>query len=258
MGIKFQKRNWSDLKEITTKYYFENNILIESYFEDHLLGSNHYQILFDDKRIGCLAIHKDSMIVMFNVIEPYRNRSQEIFAEVKKLEQVTCAMVPTGDEFFLSHCIDNFARLEKQAYLAIYTDAVMGKPFKPIELHLADVKKDKEVFKLSKGFLDEEIEKIENGNEYESIYVVKMDENIVGFGVVQYSSILNYASIGMYVCEQERGIGIARSILHHLKVIVQEKGYIAVSGCWYYNHNSKKSMESAGAYSKTRLLKFHF
>jgi uncharacterized membrane-anchored protein YitT (DUF2179 family) len=36
------------------------------------------------------------------------------------------------------------------------------------------------------------------------------------------------------------------------------KGYTAVSGCWYYNHNSKKTMESAGGYSKTRLLKFYF
>lgn len=258
MVLKFQKSNWNEIKEMTTKYYSENNILIDSYFEDHLLGSSHYQILSDDQMIGCFAIHKESMIVMFNLIEEFRNQSQPIFTEVKKMEQVTCAMVPTGDEFFISHCIDNFARLEKQAYFAIYIDKRIEKPFKPIELHLADVKKDREQLKLSKGFLDEEVIKIENGNEYESIYIVKLDCEVVGFGVIQTSSFLKYASIGMYVCEDFRGQGIARSILHHLKLIVQEKGFIAVSGCWYYNHNSKKSMESAGAYSKTRLLKFHF
>ncbi|MDF2556311.1 MAG: GCN5-related N-acetyltransferase [Bacillales bacterium] len=258
MMFKFQKCNWVEIKEIATTYYSENNVLIESYFEDHLLGSKHYQILSEGKIIGCFAIHKETMIVMFNVIEEFRNQSQVIFAEVKKMEQVTCAMVPTGDEFFLSHCIDNFARLEKQAYFAIYTDKIMDKPFIQMQFSLADVQKDRDILKLSKDFLDSEIVKIENGNENESIYIVKLDEEVVGFGVIEYSSFLNYASIGMYVCEEFRGRGIARSILHQLKLIVQDKGSIAVSGCWYYNHNSKKSMESAGAYSKTRLLKFHF
>ena len=258
MEFKFQKSNWPTIKEMATRYYSGNNVLIDSYFEDHLLESHHYQIISEEKIIGSFAIHKESMLVLFNLLDEFRNQSQLIFSEVKKMEQVTCALVPTGDEFFLSHCIDHFARLDKQAYFAIYTDKDMGRSFQPITLQLADVQKDKDIFALSKGFLDEEVVKIENGNEYESIYIVKLDDNVVGFGVIQYSSFLKYASIGMYVCEDYREQGFARSILNHLKIIVQEKGYIAVSGCWYYNHYSKKSMESAGAYSKTRLLKFHF
>jgi hypothetical protein len=30
------------------------------------------------------------------------------------------------------------------------------------------------------------------------------------------------------------------------------------SGCWYYNHNSRKTIESAGRYSRTRLLNVTF
>jgi hypothetical protein len=52
--------------------------------------------------------------------------------------------------------------------------------------------------------------------------------------------------------------GVGRSIQMHLADITRENGYIPISGCWYYNHNSKKTIESAGRYSKTRLLNVTF
>lgn len=69
---------------------------------------------------------------------------------------------------------------------------------------------------------------------------------------------VSIASIGMFVMPDKRQNGYAASILKVLQKLVESKGYKARSGCWYYNHNSKKSMESAGAFSKTRLLRFYF
>jgi hypothetical protein len=62
----------------------------------------------------------------------------------------------------------------------------------------------------------------------------------------------------MIVREEYRQKGYGANILNGLKNIVKTKGLIPISGCWYYNHNSKKTMESAGAYSRTRLLRFYF
>jgi hypothetical protein len=45
-----------------------------------------------------------------------------LFGRLSGMRQVTNAMVATGDEIFLSHCVDTYARLEKQAFFSIYRD----------------------------------------------------------------------------------------------------------------------------------------
>ena len=91
------------------------------------------------------------------------------------------------------------------------------------------------------------------------ILIVEMNGSEVGFGVIEYGRVVkDIASIGMFVREESRRQGIAANILQELKLFVNNKGCRAFSGCWYYNHNSKKSMESAGAYIKSRMLRFYF
>jgi len=235
--------------------------VVDSFWEAHVLESNHYKITNTDGEIvGFFAIHKESTITLFHVLPHYASQSQELFVRSKKYENVANAMVPTSDEFFLSHCLDSFTRIEKQAYFALYTDnGVTQERKKTLELRLADIDADKEILKLSGDFLDHSIEQISNNECGVEIYIAQHDGNIVGFGVVDYGRITkDIASIGMYVCEQYRMQGFAANILEHLKLICFEKSFRVVSGCWYYNHNSKKSMEAAGAYSKTRLVRFYF
>jgi hypothetical protein len=38
--------------------------------------------------------------------------------------------------------------------------------------------------------------------------------------------------------------------------ICAQQGRRPIAGCWYYNHLSKKTLEKAGLFSQTRLLKF--
>ena len=95
--------------------------------------------------------------------------------------------------------------------------------------------------------------------DYYRVYKVVEGEDLVGFGVVEIGRVVkSIASIGMYVMEDKRRQGYAKNILRRLKEMVEEEGYHARSGCWYYNHNSLKSMICAGAYPKSRLLKFYF
>ena len=260
--IKFTSCSWSEISESVESYIRMNQMVIDAFWEDHVLESNHYKMLFDDTTIGYFSIHNHSTIMLFCVIEEFRSISQELFARIKKWESISNAMVTTGDELFISHCLDNFVRIEKQAYFSVYTNrGIPNELIKPIQLHLADIndKKDLETLQLSKGFLNEEIEKIKNDPNLINIYIVELNQKTVGFGVIQYGRVLaDIASIGMYVCEPYRCQGIASNILENLKQISIKNGFKAISGCWYYNHNSKKAMELAGAYSKTRLVRFYF
>ena len=265
--VKFQPCKWEEIQPLIEKHIKENSITVDSYWEDHVCNANHYKMICDDEVAGYFAIykeghdpHKDATLVLFNVFVQYASQSQEIFARVKKYETVTKAMVVTGDEVFLSHCFDNFLKIEKVAYFVSYPEKEILRSSKRIlDFRVAKGKADYETFKLSKGFLDEEIDKFEKGVTHLEIYIAEENSTVVGFGIVEYGrAVKDIAAIGMYVCEDFRRQGMAVDILHGLKNIVQEKGFRAVSGCWYYNHNSKKSLEKAGAYCKTRLIRFYF
>jgi hypothetical protein len=91
------------------------------------------------------------------------------------------------------------------------------------------------------------------------IYIASKDSLDVGYGIIEAGRILKaYASIGMFTLEGMRQKGIGRSIIIGLKEITYGMGLKPIAGCWYYNHNSKKTLESAGMITNTRLLKFHF
>jgi len=258
--VEFIPCKWEEIHALVEEHIRGNNIIVDSFWEGHVLESNHYKMMVGDEIVGCFAIHKNSTITLFHVFTHYAHQSQELFARIKKYENVTNAMVPTGDEFFISHCFDNFARIEKQAYFAIYTEKDIPQERKrTLNLRLADVDRDCEALKLSGDFLDDIIKELRDGADYLNVYIAEHDKKIVGFGVIDCGRIIkDISSIGMYVCEQYRQQGMAANILEQLKQICAEKGYRVFSGCWYYNHNSKKSMESAGAYIKTRLIRFYF
>jgi N-acetylglutamate synthase-like GNAT family acetyltransferase len=256
-SIVIKKSTYTNIIKYISEYYKENKIIVDSFWEGHIRESNFYVIEYKQNIIGYFAINKETLLTLFNVFEHYRNVSQELFNFIKKYECVKEALIPTGDEFFISHAIDNYARMEKQAYFSIYTEKEPEKLL-DIKLELANIERDENILNICHDFLKSEIENIRKGAN-EEIYISKYENKVIGFGVIEYQKIVNiYASIGMIVCEEYRQKGFGSNILNGLKSIVKGKGLQAISGCWYYNHNSKKTMESAGAYSKTRLLRFYF
>src|SRR5215208_5308857 len=89
---------------------------IDSFLEDHIPASNHYRIVVARETAGFASIHEERLMTQFALAEPYRPYGQTLFGELRRMEQVRSAFVPTCDEFFLAHALDEYRQLAKQAY----------------------------------------------------------------------------------------------------------------------------------------------
>ena len=258
MKITFQNCMFEEIKEKVRQYYTENRIIVDSFWEDHVLESSAYKILAEGKIIGFFAIHHKQLLTLFNVDAEYVNCAQELFYKVKHYEEVFEAFIPTGDELFLSLALDDFSKVEKQAYFSMDSQREIEshKINQGLILTLAAVEDLDLIRQYSDNFFEEGlIYHVEAAH----IYIARLLAEVIGFGIIDYGRVVpNFASIGMFVREEYRRQGMATNILISLKNVVHAKGLQPVSGCWYYNHNSKKSAQSAGLCSKTRLLRIHF
>lgn len=259
--MRIVKTSFDNIQDMMIKNITENGITVDSFLEDHILEGNHYSIQDRDSSVGYFTIHGEETITSFYIMENYAHLGQEFFEQIKKYEKVTNAWVATGDEFFLAHCVDSFQRMEKQAHFAMYRDEVPS-GFSRRELSFERILSGENAssIKLAGDFFREDEEEwILENRDYYRVYKVLEGGELIGFGVVEAGRVIrSIASIGMYVMEDKRRQGYAKNILRQLKELVEKEGYEARSGCWYYNHNSLKSMISAGAYPKSRLLKFYF
>ena len=260
MNIKFTRCKWEDIHSFVQNYIKEYRITVDTYWDGFAIWSNHYLMTCGNETAGYFAINRGDTIALFNVFPYYANHAQELFARVKKYEKVTGAIVATGDELFLSLCLDSFARFEKEMYMTIFTEKDM--PHKrSISLRQADFKNndDREKIRLTGDFFSGSIIAHDEGRYHMDIYIGEDNGEYVGCGCIDKSRVIDEsASIGMFVLENKREQGYGSSILRGMRDIVSEMGYKVYAACDYYNHNSKKSMESAGAYTKSRLVRFYF
>ena len=260
-NMKFVQTTFEVLRPMIAENVKSSRMTVDSFWEQHIIDSNHYAIQEGDEMVGYFCIHQEKTLTGFYLKESHLQHGKALFEQIKRYEQVTNAMVATGDEIFLSHCVDNFARMEKQAYFSIYREvAPWGFQRIPLEFKRIASVADLELLKLAGSFFaNEPLDKLLIEGVHYRIYAVYDQGVLVGFGVVETGRVLQgIASIGMYVMEDKRQRGYGKNILRQLCERMNGEGYSCRSGCWYYNHNSLKSIVAAGAYSKTRLLRFYF
>ncbi|MBN2851815.1 MAG: GNAT family N-acetyltransferase [Clostridia bacterium] len=253
----FKKCELNQIEGLMTGYVKSLSSPVESYLEEHIKSSDHYVIIVGEKEIGYFSIYKKEMLTQFYITKQYRHLAQEIFQSVKKTETVLFSYVPTCDEFFLSHALDCHSRVERQAYFfsdskrTISRDKILDK----FSLRTATDKDIKEIIETSGEFFD----KIEERVARDEIFIALLKGKTAGFGIIEKGTIMKgFVSIGMFVIPSYREQGVGRNILLGLKKFAYENELKPVAGCWYYNHNSKKSLESAGMYASCRLLKIYF
>src|SRR5215204_5151119 len=108
---------FAEIREVTCQHLGALLSAIDSFLEDHILASNHYRIVVAGEPAGFASIHEERLITQFALAEPYRRCGQELFRELRHMEQVRSAFVATCDEFFLAHALDEYRQPAKQAYV---------------------------------------------------------------------------------------------------------------------------------------------
>ncbi len=230
--------------------------VMDSFWEQHVKDSNHYLLVHDGETIGQFAIYKQYTLCYFHVDEAHLNKAQRLFAEARTMEQVVEAYVPTGDECFLALCLDNFSKIEKQAYFFEYgevptdIDVLTLVPIDGSNIELLDA---------AGNFMHEERDRIIEGDPTIGTYAAYDGDAFVGAGVIEKNTVIDgLSSIGMFICPEHRRKGYATRLMKTLWEKEHRAGQTVRSGCWYYNHYSKKTIEKIDGYTHTRLMKITF
>jgi RimJ/RimL family protein N-acetyltransferase len=247
---------FAEIREATCQHLAALPSAIDSFLEDHILASNHYRIVVTGEPAGFASIHEERLITQFTLSEPYRQHGQDLYRELRQLEQVRSAFVPTCDQFFLAHALDDYRRLTKQAYFFATppgvgeVDATNRYSMRPAAIADADF------VRQESGDFFEHLERI---IEAEELFVTLQGEEPVGFGILVESSLYeDVASIGMYTIERFRQTGVGTATIAMLIEECRRRSLRPVAGCWYYNHRSRRTLQRAGMYSPTRLLKIDY
>src|SRR5215204_2125467 len=253
MIFRFTPVVFSEIRNEVIKHLASLPTAIDSYLEDHILASNHYRIVVEGENAGFASIHGGNLITQFALSDAFKRYGQPVFLQLRRLEEVQSAFVPTCDGFYLAHALDDYRQLAKQAYFfAANSDAVCPDSALACTLRQAD-STDAEFIRQQTGDFFEPLEKHLGAGE---IFLTLRAEETVGFGIMVKSALLDdVASIGMFTIEQFRGSGVGSATISLLAQECRDRGIRPIAGCWYYNHFSKKTLERAGMFSATRLLK---
>ncbi|MEM7539601.1 MAG: hypothetical protein AAF639_46020 [Chloroflexota bacterium] len=256
MKIKFESVDIAEMNESLTQHLSNYTSPVDTFFESHVVESNHYRITINGVYAGYTAIHDGSLVTQFHLLDTFKHYGQHVFHRIKKLEKVQRAFAPTCDEFFVSHALDEHQRFEMQAYFFQQRDR-SAEVYVPDDFSFRVAKlSEVDLIRQSSGDFFEPIEEtVEKGQ----VYITYKAGACAGFGIlIQCKYRPNLADIGMFTNQEFRYQGVGTATIRFLMRECQRNGWQIVAGCWYYNHFSKQTLEKAGLYSQTRLLKISY
>src|SRR5215216_2089324 len=94
METHFAAVTFGEIRDATRQHLRVLPSAIDSFLEDHILASNHYRIVVAGKTAGFASIHEERLITQFALSESSRRHGQELFRELRQMEQVRSAFVP--------------------------------------------------------------------------------------------------------------------------------------------------------------------
>jgi hypothetical protein len=180
MDANFTPVPFAEIQEATRQHLRSLPSAIDSFLEDHILASTHYRIVVGSEIAGFTSVHKECLVTQFALAEPYRHCGQTIFRQVRRLEQVRSAFVSTCDELFLSHALDDYRQLAKQAYF--FTAAREGPASTPVRYTMRPAELDDvELVREESGDFFEHPERHITAGE---LFVTLRGDEPVGFGIL--------------------------------------------------------------------------
>jgi RimJ/RimL family protein N-acetyltransferase len=228
---------------------------VDAFLEDHILTSRHYRIVIAGEPAGYASLHDGQLITQFALDTPYRRFGQPVFARLRRLEQAQSAFVPTGDQFFLAHALDDYRQLTKQAYFFAHAETPRPAIPEGVDVRPATMA-DLDLIRQESEELFAPIERYIASGE---LFVTLRDGEPAGFGIMVVSALYDdVASIGMYTIDRFRRAGVGTATLQLLIAECHRRRLSPVAGCWYYNHASKRTLERAGMHAPARLLKIDY
>jgi GNAT superfamily N-acetyltransferase len=249
----FQACQVEEIRPLIQEYTQTLSSPIDSFLEEHILSSDFYVILEHSTEIGYYAIRHGRLLTQFYVRPSYLKSAQELFAQVIQTYNVESLYVPTCDELFISLALDRDFHIIKQAYFfqdsqqeITENESLKGDVFGP-----ATIEDLLPMQGMCGDFLDQYEQRIANGE----LFTYYRGSVLLGVGVLEKSRLLEgFASMGMFTNENYRREGIGRNLILKLKKWCYDQQLVPICGCWYYNEASKRTLESAGMVTRTRLF----
>jgi GNAT superfamily N-acetyltransferase len=243
-----------EIQPLIQEYIGELSSPIDSFLESQILGSAFYVVQKGETNIGCYAVQNDELLTLFYIRRPARKHAQEIFNQVLNQHQLRYLFVPTCDELFLSLALDKEITIRKQAYF--FQDGKetipMGDSLNDAVFQPAGIDDLQEIERICGDFLDNYKGLLEK----KELFTYSRGSTLLGIGLYEESILLSgYASIGMFTNEAYRKQGIGKHIILNMKKWCYNHRLEPICGCGYDNEASKRTLESAGMVTKTRLLK---
>lgn len=256
MEIEFSPVDWAEIRPDVARHLAALPAAIDSFLEKYIVESRHYRALADGRPAGFAAIHDGQLITQFALDDDFKRHGQAAFRRLRAMELVHAALLPTSDEFWLANALDEHRQLAKQAYLfATPADlapapAPAGLAWRPAEPADGEL-----IARESADFFNPIPRRIESGG----LFVAESDGRCAGFGLLEASAIYpDVASIGMFTLESARRQGVGTATIGFLIGECRRRGLRPIAGCWYYNHRSRQTLQRAGMYPCSRLLRIEF
>ncbi|HUN24019.1 MAG TPA: GNAT family N-acetyltransferase [Anaerolineales bacterium] len=260
MTLQFSRIPFAEFQPAYTQHLYRLPARVDSFMEAHVKDGNFYQISLNNATLGYASIHNEALITSFFLAPTHARFAQPAFWQLRRMEKVTSAFVPSCDEFFLTHALDEYSQLARQAYFfQLGNPALAEKARQGFRQTLAEPSDATLIETASGDFFDNIAERIARGE----LFLTWRDEQVVGFGIREMSAFYNEdgkraASNGMFTLPAYRQQGVGSATIAGLIALCQAQGVTPVSGCWYYNHLSKRTLEHAGMIATTRLFKVAF
>ncbi len=251
-GVDFAPADRSDLATFDA-YLTSLTAPIDSYLEGTIIASDFFRIRDRGREVGYFAINSGRLLAGFHLVGPARRAGQATLAAIRQAHRPSACYVPTCDEFLLSHALDVEHVLKRQAYFFAEAEPgpVMAEPG-PVSYRPATGHDVAAIVRVSGDFLDHVGERVGDGE----IHVGYDGDELVAVGIAEPSQLVpGRASIGMFTAATHRRRGIGTMTLRYLRNRCHADGITPIAGCWYYNINSKLTLEAAGMVTSTRLLR---
>ncbi|QYR21299.1 GNAT family N-acetyltransferase [Paenibacillus sp. sptzw28] len=244
-----------EIQHLIEEYIQTLSSPFDSFLEEHILKSAFYIVLNEEMEVGYYAVRDDELLTQFYIRRSAQKHAQAIFTQVLDKHDLNLLFVPTCDELFISLALDKDITIRKQAYFFQDSQEIIpaDDSLSDVIFRLGGVDDLKDIERVcSRDFPGDYDKLIEKGE----LFTYYRGAALLGIGVFEKSSLLpGFASIGMCTDEAVRRQGIGRSIILELMKWCYEHNLTPICGCGYDNHASKRTLESAGMVTRTRLLR---